>query len=169
MTMSSEPVSGQTTQDKAEAATHQRENLAHRLRSPLHTILGYAGLLKADASARQLEQLGIIEDSARALLASIDALPDSVKSLPWQGLAPASAHGESASAPSTFTLRRLPGNELAMLRSLLDFGRLIAIERWAQQLGERVPDLLETTRHIQMLARSANLPELQQLLRQSQD
>ena len=146
-------------------AAPQRETIGHRLRSPLHTILGYAGLLKTDASAQQLEQLGIIEDSARALLRSIDALPKTVNDLPFPTPQQDDSAPPASSGPVT-NLRGLPGTDIALLRSLLNFGRLIEIERWAKLVGERLPAHRDTTRHIEMLARSANLPELQRLLQQ---
>lgn len=149
----------------ARVAAPQRETIGHRLRSPLHTILGYAGLLKADASAQQLEQLGIIEDSARTLLQSINALPKTVNDLPFPTPQQDDSVPQAPSQPAT-SLRDLPSNEIALLRSLLDFGRLIEIERWAQLVGERLPAHRETTRHIEALARTANLPELQRLLQQ---
>lgn len=145
------------------------ENIAHRLRNPLHTILGYVGLLKAKASGDSLAQLDIVLASARDLLASIDALPEHIKSQPFQP--PQAPAQPAAAAPLAVDLAaaRLPHTDIEMLRTLLQLGRLLEIERWADGLAARLPQHADLARHIQALARSANLPMLQQLLKQCAD
>lgn len=151
--------------DAASTGTPQRrETIGHRLRSPLHAILGYVGLLKADAGAKHLEQLGIIHDSACELLASIDDLPESVTNMPFPARTLAASRSDRTSKPDLTSLPPLPVDEVRVLRDLLQLGRLIDIEQWAAQLGERWPDHAESSRQIETLAREANLPELHRLL-----
>lgn len=151
---------------EAAATPVSRETVGHRLRTPLHTILGYVSLLQAKTTGDALEMLNIVEDSARQLLAMVNELPEANR--------PARPRDEpttmaSASRPAgnpTATVAGLPARELETLRDLLQLGRLLQIDRWAYDLIERYPKHTAAAQHIIGLARSANLPALEKLLDQ---
>jgi signal transduction histidine kinase len=54
-------------------------NMSHELRTPLNAILGYADLLKEDATAEQFEDLSRIQRSGDHLLSLIDQVLDLAK------------------------------------------------------------------------------------------
>jgi signal transduction histidine kinase len=74
---------------QAKAALAEREanrtksqflaNMSHELRTPLNAILGYADLLKEDATQEQIEDLAKIERSGGDLLSLIDQVLDLAK------------------------------------------------------------------------------------------
>lgn len=138
------------------------ETVGHRLRTHLHTILGYAGLVRSASTGEAYEQLGLVEDSAKAMLALIDQLP--VQHLPQVASRPASPAATTHARGGPMSWPAPPTSELAHFGQLLQFGRLIQIEQWATQRMLVAPEWVATAQHVAMLARSANLPELEQLL-----
>lgn len=160
--MSTQPTSPPAATVTHPGVTQRVETLGHRMRTPLHTIMGYVGLLQANAQGEAYAQLGIIEASARQLLGMLDELPFATRMgaalAPMAAATPAS--GAAEPPPS------LPADQLTTLRELLQLGRLLQIERWAADLMDRLPQHANAAHSIVTLARSANLPELEALLNQ---
>ena len=142
------------------------ESVGHRMRSPLHAILGYTGLLKADASDEVLERLGIIEDSAHQLLAIINELPEYASMVTHEPRASTDPAHTPASDTITSSMTPLPNAEITTFRNLLKSGHLLQIERWATGLIDRYPSHAGSAHHLIALSRSADLPALERLLEQ---
>lgn len=73
----------------AEASSRSRSafltQLSHELRTPLHSILGYSGLMRAEADTPEAQRrLDAIQRSGRHLLILIIDLPDFAQTLPPQ-------------------------------------------------------------------------------------
>ena len=141
------------------------ETLGHRMRTPLHTILGYASLLKAGANDEDKERLDIIEDSARHLLTILNELQQSASHDTQELQASTGTVLKRDRDAIAASLAQLPEPEIATFRELLRLGRLLEIERWASSLADRYPPQAAAARQIMALARSANLSVLEKLLK----
>ena len=147
-------------QSKASTPEH-RETLGHRLRTSLHTIIGYTGLVRSTMTGPGFDHLGIVESSAREMLALIEELPSMSRPIAAFG---AAASVERPQGPQPSPLAALATSDVAALRRLLQMGRLFQIERWANDLMARQPEHVTLAQSIIALTHSANLPALEKLL-----
>ncbi|MEY4137989.1 MAG: His Kinase (phospho-acceptor) domain [Pseudomonadota bacterium] len=135
------------------------------MRTPLHTILGYASLLKAGANDEDKERLDIIEESARQLLTLLNELQQSASLDTHEPHTSADPFMRRDWEAISALLAQLPEPETAIFRELLGLGRLLQIECWASSLIDRYPLHEASARQIMALARSANLPALANLFK----
>jgi CheY-like chemotaxis protein len=63
-----------------------------------------------------------------------------------------------------FSIARLPAERIGEFKSMVELGRIVALEHWAEALGLNHPEWADLAVEIKRLAESANLGGLQRLL-----